>query len=207
MITADQVCAVLVTRGDVNLDPIRETLPYGDIVIWDNGAFAKLKSFGDFRVFGRYMGILETRKSYIYFQDDDCIVRNHEQLIEAWEPGKVVGNFRKDAARERYFHDSTLLGWGSLFERELPFRAFFRYARYFPIDEEFMFGLGAEFTWPILTPSKKVIVEIAEGGAVEWLDENGAVFARADRMSNQPGFYEEMERVMQRAREVRDHDA
>lgn len=204
MISPDQVCAVLVTRGDVDLTPICETLPYGDTIVWDNSS----KFLGDYRVFGRYMGILETRQPYIYFQDDDCIVRNHEQLMAAWEFGKVVGNFRRDPARERFFRDSTLLGWGALFERELPFRAFFRYARYFPIDEEFMFGLGAEFTWPILTPSKKVLVDIEPGGAVEWLKEDGAdVFGRPDRMSNQPGFYEEMERVMTRARGVRDRDA
>lgn len=200
--TYDDVCAILVTRGDIDMAPIIDELPYGEILVYDNSQRPI-----DWKVFGRYMGIHETSRPLIYFQDDDCIVRNHSALLDAWERGHVVGNFKNDPARVRVFKDSTLLGWGSLFERHLPFDAFFRYARHHPLDWRFMTGLGAEFSFPILTPSKKVLVDICEGGDVEWLDQDGMVFARSDRMSMQDGFYEEIDEVQARAREVRDLDA
>lgn len=197
-----EVCAVLVTRGDVDMAPIIAELPYEEILVYDNSQRPI-----DFKVFGRYMGILETSKPIIYFQDDDCLVRNHAALLDAYKPGHVVGNFRDDVARYKFYEDTTLLGWGSLFDRGLPFDAFFRYARYHPLDWQFMTGLGAEFTFPMLTPNRKILVDIEAGGAVEWLKEDGAeIFARSDRMSNQPGFKEELDDVMRRARHVRNRD-
>lgn len=191
--TADEVCAVLVTRGDVDMTPIIETLPYGEVVIWDNSQRPK-----DRGLFGRYMAIGEATRQVIYFQDDDCIVRNHDALLAEYEPDTVVGNFRRDAARAAYYHDTTLLGWGSLFDRDLPWKGWSRAG----VDRlDWSDHLALEFTWPVLVPAKKVMVDIEPGGAVEWLREDGAdIFGRANRMSNQPGFYERIDAILKAAR-------
>jgi hypothetical protein len=194
MLDPEAVCAVLVTRGDVDMNPIVDELPYGEFVIWNNSL---MKDLG---LWGRYFAIGMTEKPVIYFQDDDCLVRNHQALMDAWQPGHVVGNFRRDKARERYYHDTTLLGWGSLFERHLPWNAWNRFVfnggTLDPNDH-----LAMEFTWPVLTPTIKVLVDIKEGGDVEWLRDNGEdVFGRPDRMSQQPGFYEHIDRVLATAR-------
>lgn len=204
MIGYGDVCAVLVTRGDVDLGPILTTLPYERVVIWDNGLRDR-----DLKVFGRYVGIFETKAPVIYFQDDDCLVHNHDELLEEYNAHApcVVGNFRRDPARERYFHDTTLLGWGSLFDRDLPSQGFHRYADVMgPPTDDFLQGLGAEFTWPILAGcARKVLVDIEPGGKVEWLEEDGRpIFARPNRMSQAPGFYQELALVLAAARKVRD---
>jgi len=190
----EKVCAVLVTRGDVELAPIIDTMPYGEVVVYDNS-----KRPYDWKVYGRYVAISETQKPVIYFQDDDCLVTCHEALLEAYVPGVVVGNMLDHhPPRLATYHDTTLLGWGALFDRELPFNAFAQYGRFYPIDWEFKTGLGAETVFPMLSQTKTII----EG--IEWLDQDGAVFQRPNRMWQQKGFYPERDFWLERAREVRD---
>jgi len=177
----------------VNLAPILKTLPYGEVVVYDNS----VRPY-DWKVFGRYVAISETQKPVIYFQDDDCLVTCHETLLEAYEPGVVVGNMLDHhPPRLATYHDTTLLGWGALFDRELPFDAFEQYARFYPTDWEFKTGLGAEIVFPMLSRTKTVI----EG--IEWLDQEGPVFQRSNRMWKQEGFFAETEVWLERAREVR----
>lgn len=194
--TFDDVTAVLVTRGDVDLAPIVETLPYGEIVVWDNAARPV-----DYGVFGRYVAIAEATRPLIYFQDDDCLVACHDALLAAWEPGYVVGNAFDDAERLRRYAGTTLLGWGSIFEADLPGRAFAEYARHYPLEELWMLtpsrGLGAEIVFPMLTPSKTIT------HGVTWLDQDGPVLERPNRMWKQPTFYEDTRRWMARARALR----
>jgi hypothetical protein len=175
-----------------------ETLPYPELVVWDN---SKRENAG---LFGRYLGLLEVKTRYAYFQDDDCIVRNHDDLLAAHEPGIVVGNFKRDKARERFYEDTTLVGWGSIFDKDLPLRAWYRYAQHYALNAEFFNTLRHEFTWPVLTPNRKVLVDIKPGGDVEWLNEGGEVFARPNRMSQQDGFYDVIDDALARARMVRD---
>ncbi len=190
----EKVCAVLVTRGDVDLAPILETLPYPEVVVYDNS-----RRPYDWKVFGRYVAISETRKPVIYFQDDDCLVTCHGALLEAYEPGVVVGNMLDhDPPRLATYHDTTLLGWGALFGRELPAEAFERYGRFYPVDWEFKTGLGAETVFPMLSRTKTII----EG--IEWLDQDGPVFQRPNRMWKQDGFFPERDLWLERARAVRD---
>jgi hypothetical protein len=187
------VTPVLVTRGDVPLDQILATLPYAPAVIWDNSTRPY-----DAGVFGRYLALAEVTTPVAFVQDDDCIVRCHDELLAAYEPGMVVGNAFDDPVRLAKYHDTTLLGWGALFDTDLPWAAFRAYARFHPFDWEFMTGLGAEVTFPMLTPSRTIT------HGVEWLDEDGPVLERPNRMWKAPGFYERLDAALGRAREVRD---
>lgn len=197
--TFDDISAVLVTRGDVDLEPIIETLPYGEVVIWDNS-----KRPVDYGVFGRYVAIAETTRPLVYFQDDDCLVSCHADLLAAWEPGYVVGNAFDDAERLKRYEGTTLLGWGSLFEADLPWQTFTEYARSWPMEELWHGapgpggsrhrGLGAEIVFPMVTPSKTIT------HGVTWLDEDGPVLERENRMWKQPGFYEATRWWLERAR-------
>ena len=198
--TFDDISAVLVTRGDVDMLPIIETLPYGEIIIWDNS-----KRPVDYGVFGRYVAIAETTRPLVYFQDDDCLVSCHESLLEAWEPGYVVGNAFDDAERLHRYEGTTLLGWGSLFEADLPWQTFTEYARHYPMEQLWSHwepvgtghrGLGAEIVFPMLAPSKTIT------HGVTWLDEDGPVLERENRMWKQPGFYDATRWWMDRARSI-----
>lgn len=194
-----QVSAVLVTIGDVDLTPICESFPPEyEVVVWDNSSRPV-----DYKVFGRYMGIHEATRPVIFFQDDDCLLspEQHQVMLDAYEPGVVTGNMiYDDPVWARRYHDTTLLGWGAIFDRDLPFDAFARYERYYPTDWAFMISPGgAEVVFPMLSRTKTVIA-----GAT-WLGELGhEVFGRPNRMSNQPKFLETRLKWLARAREVRD---
>jgi hypothetical protein len=193
MIEPAQVSAVLVTRGDVDMQPIIDSLPYGQVIVWDNS-----KRPVDYGVFGRYVAIHEATQPVIYFQDDDCIVHCHDELMAAYEPGVVVGNAFDDPHRLKRYEGTTLLGWGALFDWSLPFLAFAHYARYWPFDWEFMTSLGAEIVFPMVSKTKTIT------HGVEWLvEEDGPVLERENRMWKQPDFYEETEWWMVRARHLK----
>lgn len=193
-----KVCAVLVTMGDVNLTPIVETMPDGyELVVWDNSQLP------DFRVFGRYIAIRYATRPVIFFQDDDCVLtrEQHQTMLDEYEPGVVTGNMiYDDPVWKARYADSTLLGWGAIFDRELPFRAFKRYGRYHPLDWDFMTSPGgAEVVFPMLSRCKTVVA------GAEWLGEPGAeVFGRSNRMSNRPAFLETRLAWLEKARRVRD---
>jgi hypothetical protein len=199
VVDPSQVCAVLVTMGDVNMGDVIDTMPPEyEIVVWNNAHRP-----ADFKVFGRYVGIREATRPVVFFQDDDCVLsrEQHLAMCAAYEPGVVTGNMiYADPVWEKRYEDTTLLGWGAIFDRELPYLAFRKYRRYHPLDWEFMTSPGgAEVVFPMLSRTKTVTV------GAEWLGEKGQeVFGRSNRMSNQPAFLETRLRWLDKARHVRD---
>lgn len=124
------IAAVLVTRGDVDLQPILDSLPYPEVVVWDNST----RPF-DAKVFGRYLAILETSKPVIYIQDDDCVVHCHDELRGYYEPGRIVANM----VTEHRAGEPPMLGWGALFDRDLPWGAFEKWLQAgYPMDRLFV---------------------------------------------------------------------
>lgn len=199
-ITPDKVALVLVTMGDVPLEQITDHCPPEfEIVVWNNLDGSR----PDYKVFGRYMGILEATRPVIAFLDDDAWLSRGQwdELLAAYEPGVVTGNFlRHDPLWERRYKDTTLLGWGAIFDRDLPWLAFCRWARHEPIDMDFFLSPGgAEVVFPMLSRCKTIFA-----GAT-WMGEPGhEVFGRSNRMSNQPDFLETRLAWLDRARRVRD---
>jgi hypothetical protein len=112
-LSPEQVSAVLVTKGDVDLTPILSSLPFDDIVVWNNSKRADLK------VYGRYQAVKEAKHSVIFTQDDDCIV-DAAAVVAAYEPGRVVCNMPA-AKRSEYAAIApgiSLVGWGACFDAE-----------------------------------------------------------------------------------------
>jgi hypothetical protein len=77
----DDVCAVIVTRGNVDLGPILATLPYSEIRVWND------RWRGSQGCYGRYLAAWDTRKPFVYYQDDDLIFTAHDELLALYEPG------------------------------------------------------------------------------------------------------------------------
>lgn len=194
-----RVSAVLVTMGDVDLTAITATMPPEfEIVVWNNATRP-----ADFKVFGRYIGIREATRPVIAFLDDDCWLSREQwqTLLDAYEPGVVTGNMiREDPLWRSRYHDTTLLGWGAIFDRHLPGEAFRVWRRYRPTDWDFMTSPGgAEVVFPMLSRTKTVVA-----GAT-WLGDPGQeVYGRKNRMSNQPAFLERRLGWLELARWVRD---
>lgn len=89
------VSAIIVTRGDVDLEQVLAPLPQEwERVIWDNGA-RRLSRYGpgysldlhevdDLSVYGRYAAIAHATGELIYVQDDDCVVSDPQAIVRSW---------------------------------------------------------------------------------------------------------------------------
>lgn len=134
------ISAVVVTRGDVDLTPIKENLKHFDeVLIWDNS-----KAIVDLKVYGRYVGAQCARNSHIYIQDDDCIVdsvkiaHSYEQDVQYRRSSSVYANFPENRRSEYRGSRIALLGWGTLFTKEDAGIVFRRYLNVFPQDDLFL---------------------------------------------------------------------
>jgi hypothetical protein len=138
------VTAILVTRGDVDMQPVIDSLPKGwEIVIWDNGEKRISRSDGwaevctDLSVYGRYAAIEDASHELIYVQDDDVIVSDPQAIV-----AKLIAEHENDAAgmlprytdhivanvpenfRHEFYRRHCLVGFGAAFHRDSPGRAF-----------------------------------------------------------------------------------
>jgi hypothetical protein len=182
---------VLVTRGDVDLAPVLDSLPFDDVVVWDNS-----KRERDLKVYGRYAAIADAKNSVIYSQDDDCILSRFAAFLREYGPRTIVSNMPVDhVAGGTDYSDSVLIGWGSLFDRDLPFAAFERYAGHYPVDDE-LFYRTCDVIFSTLTPHRRIDL------GFEHLPHAYA----ESKMWRQPGNYEERLEVLQRARTVRESE-
>lgn len=146
---AKDVSAVIVTRGDVDLAPILKTLPYGEKLIWDNS-----KQPHDLKCFGRYIAADTAKHDVIFFQDDDIIFSQHDALLAAWEPDKLIVNMPSPWYEQCMYDQNrqALVGGGSLCPKGLWMQPFERYLAQYPRDDlfldycDFVFGIQAPHT-------------------------------------------------------------
>lgn len=79
MINPADASAVVVTRGDVDLTAITNSLlDFDETIIWNNSERENAICYG------RFLGAREARKDWIYVQDDDALVA-HPALLRACE--------------------------------------------------------------------------------------------------------------------------
>jgi hypothetical protein len=177
-----------VTRGDVDMTPVLETLPFSDTIIWDNS-----KKTVDRGRYGRYLAIQEAKNPIIYFQDDDCIINCHEELLSRYYPGGIIANMPK---KERdWLKDTVLVGWGCLFDWYLPDRAFINYTKVWNEEKDPEWRIkGCDWIFPAMTPNKSI-----DGGVkhLPWYDAPNRTWKQSD-------FVERRDKYLKRARKARD---
>lgn len=150
-ITPDRVSACLVTRGNVPLDPILETLKaYDEIVIHDNSKEAR-----DEKVAGRYRAAARARNDVVYFQDDDVIFTHHAELLAEYEPGVLVANDAHGPNPGGY-DDLALCAAGSVVDSTLVLGALHRYGAVHEIDDGYFYE--ADFIAGLLVPFRHVVL-------------------------------------------------
>lgn len=182
----EAIHCVIPTRGDVDLELTLATIPVPTI-IWDN---SKREDFG---VYARYMAMLTTDAPVIATIDDDVILtpESWEALLAAYEPWKVVCNV-PERFRERYT-DSGMVGFGAIFDRHLPFRAFARYT-----------AAGGNIDGPEFQRTSDLVFTML-GGELVFVDVpyEDREFARDDsRMWRQPGHFEERDSMRAFCRQI-----
>jgi hypothetical protein len=139
------VTAIIVTRGDVDLTPILDSLPVEwERIVWDNGYHGwphvnHYKDGNDWRpdgvpgevhdlsVYGRYAAIQYASNDLIYVQDDDCVVSDPGRVMWHWlnQPNAqaVVCNMPPQF-RYGFYEEHALVGFGAAFHRDAPEEAF-----------------------------------------------------------------------------------
>lgn len=192
------VAAVIVTRGNVALAPIIESLPHAwEPIVWNNSLER------DLSVYGRYAAIEHTSADVIFVQDDDCILapESFQALLDAYTPGHVVANM---PARFRpHYPDSCLVGFGAIFDRDLPAQAFGRFAGYDGPSDLFWRAI-AEQPAPFLRECDAVFTTLTPRILLD-LDYQDREFASdPDRLWRQPDHHAQRQRMLALARQVRD---
>ncbi len=192
-IDASQVAPIVVTRGNVSLAPMFNTLAgvgFADGYIWNNGGGDQ-----DLGVYGRYAAIEKVRAPVIVVQDDDCVLppETIKGLLAAYEPGKIVANMPA-AFRRPFYTEHCLVGLGAIFDRDLPRQAFERFDYDEGMLDEFFFRRTCDVIFTALTPF--TLVDLP----VEILD-----YARGEgRMFKDPNHSIERKRALDLALKVRD---
>jgi hypothetical protein len=205
-----KVAAIIVTRGDqwVALrESVLPSLPEDwDVLVWDNGAEVLIDArrvtsvrVSDLSVYGRYASIEYTDADLIYVQDDDCIVSAPIELDTVWmehaalqrtlgEPWNehVVCNMPPEF-RHDFYTDHALVGFGAVFHRDAPARAFLRYAPLEPNGTTDFFLRTCDIVFTALTP--RVLVDVPK--------ENLPYAYHYDRMWRQPEHQAERARMLE----------
>lgn len=207
------VAAIIVTRGDVKIEPIIDALPpEWAWMVWDNSIQP------DLTVYGRYAAIEETVADLIYVQDDDVIVSDPQAIVDAWEGSRAQAetdfralwhespeNLREIVAGRHvvcnmpaefrpHYPDSALVGFGACFERDLPLQAFKRFWDGGGTATDAWFRRTCDVVFTTLTP--RILVDVPKT--------DRAFASDPRRMWKQPEHFAERQRMLQLARQVRD---
>lgn len=174
----EQVSAVLVTRGDVDMSPVVDSLAWcTDVIIWNNSERE------DLQCYGRFAGIAEAKHDHIYVQDDDLVI-DALALLAHYDGESIVAN--KPPEEEWRF-----IGGGAFFPRTLPDFTAYR-SRLDFVQEEF--DRCADVVFAYSHPYRHTWVGYQR--LLPWHD-------APNRMYKQPNHYEVRERA--RARSLNDY--
>lgn len=145
MIDPAEVTACIVTRGDVDLQPILDSLiDYEDVIVWDNSVRP------DWKCAGRYMAAMEAATDLVFFQDDDTIVPVETQLdlLEEYASENCLANWGHGDNPDGY-DDLPLVCGGAIVDKWCAWSAIVKYGAVHGLDEAFMyeadFVVGALF--------------------------------------------------------------
>jgi hypothetical protein len=187
----DEVTAVIVTRGNVPLDAVLDSLlPYKDVVVWDNSVAPM-----DFGAFGRCIGaVTQVRTEWVYFQDDDLIVRPEWQraLLDAAEPGVLTVNMPKEDYRpgdvRPWLHHLVWQGWGGIMRREDVLNANRRWVDAGgDIDADY-YIVGGDVVLGTLYPHKRLDIDAGRSTGLHG-DARPRTSAMADDFARKTKFY------------------
>jgi len=143
--TLDDVTACIVTRGDVDLQPIRDSLIFPHVIVWDNSRRP------DHKTFGRYAAAVEATTPLVYFQDDDVIVSAAAQqgLLERSNPGTVICNMSGDQHLWEY-PELTWVGAGAIVDRSTALAAVTGWQR-----SESFYMVGCDIALSLSRPAER----------------------------------------------------
>lgn len=213
-----KVSACLVTRGDVDMQPVIGSLPSEwEVIVWDNSGQMLWRdgkvsgwsnSVTDRMGSGRHHAAKFAKGDLIYTQDDDVIVSDPQAIVDEWGYESTARGYMlgADAVNEHiicnmprlfrgHYPDSAMLGFGSVYHRSLPPAVF---ARFFATtgltEDDPLFMRESDRALTVLAP--RVLVDVPK--------QDREFASDANRLYRQPDHIEMRERMLTLARQVRD---
>lgn len=195
-----KVSAVIVTRGDVSLAEVLDSLPRS----WEKIVVDNSQEQQDFMVYGRYVGCARASNDLIFVQDDDVIVSDPSLIVEQWQavyantpllsPNFTVCNMPSEFRHDFYTHHA-LVGFGAVFHRAIVEPTFQKYLGphgYMTrmLNREFLRTCDIPFT--ALNP--RVLVDVPKEN-LPWCNAD-------NRMWTQSTHYTERMSVLERVRKI-----
>lgn len=160
-----RVSAIVVTRGDIDIQPVvRSLCNFDEVIVWDNSVEEDLSCYG------RFAAISRARNELIYVQDDDVLVPA-DYLVGLWHDGHHILANKKPEEEWRF------LGIGAIFHRDFV-DVFDRYLERWPDRQDFHRVADVVFAYQL--PYRSVWLGYGE---LEWS-------RAANRMYHQPDHYE-----------------
>jgi hypothetical protein len=190
-----QVSAVIITKGNVDLTPVLDSLIFDDAVVWDNSVEE------DRMTFARALAVKRAKHRVIYSQDDDIVhtAENQRRIVGSYRPGVMTGCMWQewsDGAKaqgiEDGYDDLVFAGAGSVYDADVPAAAALLYLMHYPLDDFFL--LWADTIIGILAPNHQIDIRFQ---ALEHAE-------APDRMCNLPNANAFKAEAIRRARAVRD---
>ena len=188
------VTAVLVTRGDIDLQPVLDSLIFENVVVYDNSAEP------DEKTYGRVLAALRAETDIVYSQDDDILhsPENQRALVKAYEPGHMVGCMwdewsagAKKQGIEDGYDDLVFPGSGTITHRDVWTKAVDAYLADYPQDD--FFRLWSDTLIGVIAPTLQLDLRFEELPHAD----------NKNRMSWLPNAVADKTEAIRRGREIR----
>ena len=195
MLAPSDVSAVIVTKGDVDLAPILDSLIFDEVIVWDNSVEQNEMTYG------RVLAAMRASHQVVYSQDDDIVHTPESQarIVAAYQPGILTGCMWpewSDGARQQGiqdgYEDLVFPGSGSVCDLDVWTAAVDAYLRDWPCDD--FFRLWSDTIIGILAPTVQLDIRFDALPCAE----------ADDRMCNLPDAVALKTEAIRRARMVRD---
>lgn len=185
----NDISAVIVTRGNVDLTPVLDSLIFEDVCVWDNS-----KADQDQMTYGRVLAAQQALNPIVYSQDDDIVhsPEQQEQIVAAYSPGVLTGCMWpewSDGARrqgiENGYDDLVFPGSGSVSDVWLWQECVDEYLTEYPQDD--FFRLWSDTIIGIIAPTRQLDIRFdvlpcsEEGGRMADLEDGVAQKTEAIR--------------------------
>jgi hypothetical protein len=196
LLSPSEVSAVIVTKGDVDLTPVIESLIFPLICVYNNST-----EDTDQMTYGRVVAAQRAPTDVIWSQDDDIIHTPEAQreIVAAYEPGVLTGCMwpewsagANEQGIENGYDDLVFPGSGSISDVKVWEDAVSDYLVEWPDDEFFL--LWCDTIIGVIAPTKQLDIRFQVLPCAE--DET--------RMCNLPDAVELKTEAIMRARAVRD---
>lgn len=196
MLSPSEVSAVIVTRGDVDLEPVLNSLIFDDVVVWDNS-----KERANEMTFGRVLGAQRAKHEIVYSQDDDLIHTPEAQarIVASYDEGFLTGCMWQEWSAGAYkqgiengYDDLVFPGSGSISNRLLWEDCLSEYLDEWPMDD--FFRLWSDTIIGIIAPTRQLDIRFK---TLPWAE-------TGDRMAYLEDAVAKKTEAIRRARVIRD---